>query len=143
MMWLGCQYRLTGSGKVVMTLDPDRVNAAKRKYYRLVQKAKRGEISREKVDLAFFPLDPRQGSMFEAGANFFILSVKPRLLIPMHFWGRAEIAVEFARRARCRETEVLAMTRRQCELLEDNFRRRAESLYHELLLLLSGGGTVE
>ena len=39
--------------------------------------------------------------------------------------------------------EVLAMTRRQCELLEDNFRRRAESLYHELLLLLSGGGTVE
>ena len=39
--------------------------------------------------------------------------------------------------------EVLAMTRRQCELLEDNFRRRAESLYHELLLLLSGGGAVE
>jgi hypothetical protein len=39
--------------------------------------------------------------------------------------------------------EVLAMTRRQCELLEDNFRRRAETLYHELLLLLSGGGTVE
>ncbi len=39
--------------------------------------------------------------------------------------------------------EVLAMTRRQCELLEDNFRRRAESLYHELLLLLSGGGTYE
>ena len=38
---------------------------------------------------------------------------------------------------------VLAMTRRLCELLEDNFRRRAESLYHELLLLLSGGGTVE
>ena len=39
--------------------------------------------------------------------------------------------------------EVLAMTRRQCELLEDNFRRRAETLYHELLLLLSGSGTVE
>ncbi len=34
------------------------------------------------------------------------------------------------------------MTRRQCELLEDNFRRRAETLYPELLLLLSGG-TVE
>lgn len=53
MMWLGYQYRLTGSGKVVMTLDPDRVNAAKRKYYRLVQKAKRGEISREKVDESY------------------------------------------------------------------------------------------
>lgn len=62
------------------------------------------------IDLAFFPVDPRQGRMFDAGANAFILGVKPRVLIPMHFWGRAEIAVEFARRARCRETEVLAMT---------------------------------
>lgn len=50
MMWLGYQYRLTGSGKVVMTIDPARVKAARRKYYRLAQKCKRGEISREKVD---------------------------------------------------------------------------------------------
>ena len=65
----------------------------------------------ETIDVAFFPVDPRQGRLFDAGANTFILSVKPRLMIPMHFWGRAEIAVEFARRARCRETEILAMTR--------------------------------
>ena len=61
------------------------------------------------VDLAFFPLDPRQGTMFEAGANFFILSVKPRLLIPMHYFQRAEVAMEYARTASCRTTEVLAM----------------------------------
>ena len=42
-----------------------------------------------------------------------------------------------------RDASIKASHRRQCELLEDNFRRRAESLYHELLLLLSGGGTVE
>lgn len=52
-MWLGFQYRLTGTGKVVMTLDPDRVNAARRKYYRLAQKCRRGEISREKVDQSY------------------------------------------------------------------------------------------
>lgn len=63
------------------------------------------------IDLAFFPVDPRQGRLFDAGANYFILTVKPRLLMPMHFWGRAEIAVEFARRSRCRQTEVVAMTR--------------------------------
>ena len=68
-------------------------------------------IMKESIDLAFFPVDPRQGRLFDAGANYFIMSVKPRLLIPMHFWGRAEIAVEFARRSRCRQTEVLAMTR--------------------------------
>lgn len=67
-------------------------------------------IMKESIDLAFFPVDPRQGRLFDAGANYFILSVKPRLLIPMHFWGRAEIAEEYARRARCKQTEVIAMT---------------------------------
>ena len=66
-------------------------------------------ISRENVDIAFFPLDPRQGTMFEAGANFFILSVKPRILVPMHYFHRAEVAMEYARTASCRETEVIAM----------------------------------
>ena len=28
------------------------------------------------VDLAFFPVDPRQGPLFESGANYFILAVK-------------------------------------------------------------------
>ena len=67
-------------------------------------------ITKEEIDLAFFPVDPRQGRLFDAGANYFILSVKPRLMIPMHYWGRAEIAVEFARRSRCRQTEIIAMT---------------------------------
>lgn len=53
MMWLGYHYRLTGSGKVVMTADPDRLKATRKKYFRLVQKAKRGEISREKVDQSY------------------------------------------------------------------------------------------
>ncbi len=67
-------------------------------------------VKGERIDLAFFPVDPRQGRMFDAGATTFILSVKPRVLVPMHFWARAEIAKEFARRARSRETEVIAMT---------------------------------
>ena len=66
-------------------------------------------ISREKIDVAFFPVDPRQGTMFEAGANYFILAVKPRLLIPMHYFHRADTAMEYARTASCRTTEVLAM----------------------------------
>ena len=66
-------------------------------------------IQKETVDIAFFPVDPRQGSMFEAGADSFILSVKPRLLIPMHYFHRADIAMEYARTAGNRSTEVLAM----------------------------------
>ena len=66
-------------------------------------------LEKERIDVAFFPVDPRQGSMFDAGANYFILSVKPRLLIPMHYFHRSEVAVEYARTASCRTTEVLAM----------------------------------
>ena len=61
------------------------------------------------VDLAFFPVDPRQGPLFESGANYFILAVKPRILIPMHYFNRPESAVEYARTATCRTTEVIAM----------------------------------
>lgn len=52
-MWLGYWYRLTGTGKTVMTLDPERVNAARRKYYRLAQKVRRGELTKEKVDESY------------------------------------------------------------------------------------------
>ena len=82
-------------------------------------------ISRETVDVAFFPADPRQGLLFDAGANYFLMAVKPRLLIPMHFWGRGDIAVEFARRSRCRQTEIIAMTqsgeRIELDFAEDGY----------------------
>ena len=66
-------------------------------------------ISKEKIDVAFFPVDPRQGTMYEAGANYFILAAKPRILIPMHYFHRADTAVDYARTASCRTTEVIAL----------------------------------
>ena len=66
-------------------------------------------ISKEKIDVAFFPVDPRQGAMFDAGANYFILSAKPRILIPMHYFHRTDTALDYARTASCRTTEVIAL----------------------------------
>ncbi len=68
-------------------------------------------LVKEPIDVAFFPVDPRQGTMFEAGANYFILTVKPRLLIPMHYFHRKDVAVEYSRTAGNRSTQVLAMPR--------------------------------
>ena len=62
------------------------------------------------VDVAFFPVDPRMGMLFDAGANYFVLTAKPRLLLPMHFWGRSDVISEFARRSRTRETEIVALS---------------------------------
>ena len=66
-------------------------------------------LEQQKIDVAFFPVDPRQGAMFEAGANYFILSAKPRILIPMHYFRRADTALDYARTASCRTTEVIAL----------------------------------
>ena len=78
-------------------------------------------IAEHSIDLAFFPLDPRQGAMFEAGANYFILTVKPRLFIPMHYFHRSDIAEDYARTAGNRSTEVLVMPglKDQIELEKD------------------------
>lgn len=65
----------------------------------------------QEIDFAFFPLDPRMGAMYDAGALHFAMNVKPRVMIPMHFWGRADAALEFARRNRSRQVEIIALTR--------------------------------
>lgn len=49
-MFLGFRFRLTDSGKVLMHPDPAKVKTARKKYRRLVAKAKRGECTRESVD---------------------------------------------------------------------------------------------
>lgn len=83
------------------------------------------DIQGTEIDVAFFPVDPRQGMLFDAGANYFMLTVKPRLLLPMHFWGRNDVIVEFARRSRSRETEIIALTSPgqgiQLDVEEDGF----------------------
>ena len=52
-LFLGYQFRLTDSGKVIMSVDPERLNSARRKYYRLAKKCKAGLISRKKVDESY------------------------------------------------------------------------------------------
>ena len=64
-----------------------------------------------RIDVAMFPVDPRQGMMYDAGANHFILTLKPRVFIPMHWQDREEVAIDFARRSKTPQTEVLALTR--------------------------------
>lgn len=73
-------------------------------------RAEMADLQGVDIDVAFFPVDPRMGMLFDAGANYFMLTAKPRLLLPMHFWGRSEVIVEFARRSRTRETEIVALT---------------------------------
>ena len=49
-VFLGFKYRLTDTGKVVITVSPDNVKHERKRLARMVAKAKRGEISKKKVD---------------------------------------------------------------------------------------------
>lgn len=82
-------------------------------------------ITRLPVDIAMFPVDPRMGGMYEAGANHFVMAVKPRVFIPMHWQNRPEVATSYARQGRTNYTEVLAMT---------HARQRAELTFEEATL---------
>lgn len=68
-------------------------------------------LEKTPIDLCMFPLDPRLGGMFDAGINHFVMTVKPRLVIPMHWQERAEVALEYVRRGRTKYTEILALTK--------------------------------
>lgn len=52
-MFLGFQYKLTETGKVLMFADPRKIKSARRKYRRLVAKCKRGECTRESIDMSW------------------------------------------------------------------------------------------
>lgn len=82
-------------------------------------------ITRLPIDVAMFPVDPRMGGMYEAGANHFVMAVKPRLFIPMHWQNRPEVATSYARQGHTNYTEILALTR---------IRQRAELTFDEMTL---------
>lgn len=82
------------------------IEAAERAFYDCV-----APIPRDTIDIAFFPVDPRQGSMYDAGAGYFVMTARPRFLIPMHFQGRSDAANRFAITARTSHTQILPITK--------------------------------
>ena len=49
-VFLGFQYRLTETGKIIMTLDPDSVKHERKTLARMESKVRKGELKPEKVD---------------------------------------------------------------------------------------------
>ena len=80
------------------------IEAAEKLFYECVAPIPKGEI-----DVAFFPVDPRQGSMYDAGAGYFVMDVKPRILFPMHFQGRGDVALRFAVTGETKSTKIIAL----------------------------------
>ncbi len=48
--FLGFTHKLTQTGKVIRLINPDNVKAERKKLYRMVQKVRKGEMTKQKVD---------------------------------------------------------------------------------------------
>lgn len=53
----------------------------------------KSEVS--EIDVAMFPVDPRQGQDFAEGAHRFLAAIKVDHFFPMHFWGEYKEACDF------------------------------------------------
>lgn len=49
-MFLGFQYRMTDTGKIIMTLDPNSVKHERRTLVRMVHKSQKGKLDQAKID---------------------------------------------------------------------------------------------
>jgi L-ascorbate metabolism protein UlaG (beta-lactamase superfamily) len=59
----------------------------------------KSEVSRfdgKRIDILFFPVDPRLGDHYWLGGGYMVEKFKPGLFVPMHFADNAEITSRFA-----------------------------------------------
>lgn len=61
------------------------------------------------IDVAMFPVDPRQGTDFAEGAHRFIDAVKIDYFLPMHFWDDFKEACDFPAYANRPETKYVCL----------------------------------
>ena len=64
------------------------------------------------IDVAFFPVDPRMGQFYEAGAEHFITVFKPTLFFPMHFGGSIHNIADFYRKVKMKRVKIMPIKHR-------------------------------
>ena len=68
------------------------------------------KITGNSIDIAFFPVDPRLGEYYAAGALYFAAKLQPHLLIPIHFGNDYEATAAFAALAQNVPWQTVAIT---------------------------------
>jgi L-ascorbate metabolism protein UlaG (beta-lactamase superfamily) len=75
-------------------------------------KAEIGRLAGERLDMAFFPVDPRLGRDYYRGGEYLIKTLSPKVFFPMHFAEKLGITQEFADRFSKGETRVIVINKR-------------------------------
>lgn len=70
------------------------------------------KIKGEKIDIAFFPVDPRLKEYYYMGGEYFIKLLEPKLFIPMHFGDQYSITRDFAHRVEGLPSKTVIISKR-------------------------------
>ncbi len=54
------------------------------------------KLKGEEIDVAFVPVDPRLKEYYYLAGEYFIENIEPDVFVPIHFWGKFEIVLDFA-----------------------------------------------
>lgn len=65
----------------------------------------------QKIDIAFFPVDPRLEENKFIGGLYFIENFAPKYFFPMHFWDKPEITKEFSKITNNSSTKAIIISK--------------------------------
>lgn len=88
--------------------DPDEENIQMEKDF----KYEMDKLTNENVDIAFFPVDPRQEEYYYLGGEYFIEKMKPKYFFPMHFGDNYEVIDKFKEKMKDSNTEIIKISHR-------------------------------
>ena len=83
------------------------------------------KIKGQKVDIAFFPVDPRLKEYYHMGGEYFINNMKPKLFVPMRFWDQYGITQEFADKVKDLQTRVATLSHRGQQIIYKKYNGRS------------------
>ncbi|MFU0784442.1 MAG: MBL fold metallo-hydrolase [Thermoanaerobacterium thermosaccharolyticum] len=67
------------------------------------------KLKGEKIDVAFFPVDPRLDEYYISGGKYFIENIHPSIFFPMHFWNNYSITEKFKEDMKDSKTQVMSI----------------------------------
>lgn len=73
-------------------------------------------LKSERIDIAFFPVDPRQEEYYYIGGEYFINNIKPKFFIPMHFGNTSGITHKFSIHMQNCGTKIIEIDKRGCNI---------------------------
>lgn len=91
--------------------DNDSLEDQKKEEKDFKEEIKKVRNQSQKIDVAFFPVDPRLGENYYLAGEHAIKELSPKYFFPMHFGDNFEITKEFAHRFKDLSTNIMEISR--------------------------------